>query len=145
VAKQIYCLACTSNRLKKRHDVLASRFKVKRRDALLLAVFYIAVGVAHIVVLAMSNFGLVTAGALAVLSFIAAYGLFMVKKWSVWFVIGLFFPQLVFGATTLYASTIAYSIYAEASFILLDALLVIFIVLSVISFAYVASKRKTFE
>ncbi len=124
---------------------MASRFKVKRRDALLLAVFYAAVGVAHIAVLALSNFGLVTAGALAILSFIAAYGLFTVKKWSIWFVMGLFFPQLVFGATTLYASTLTYSLYPEASFILLNVLLAIFIVLSIISFAYVAAKRKTFE
>lgn len=124
---------------------MASRFKVKRLDALFLAVFYAAVGVAQIAVLAMTNFGLVTAGALAVLSFIAAYGLFTVKKWSIWLVILLFFPQLVFGASTLYASTVAYTLYSGVSFIILDALLIIFIVLSFISFVYVASKRKTFE
>lgn len=124
---------------------MASMFKVKRRDALLLAVFYAAVGVAQIAVLAMTNFALVTAGALAVLSFIAAYGLFTVKKWSIWLVILLFFPHLAFGASTLYASTVAYTIYSGVSFVILDALLVIFIALSFISFVYVASKRKTWE
>lgn len=102
-------------------------------------------GVAQIAVLAMTNFSLVTSGALAVLSFIAAYGLFTVKKWSIWLVILLFFPLLGFGASTLYASTVAYTIYSGVSFILLDALLIIFMVLAFISFVYVASKRKTWE
>jgi len=118
---------------------------VKRRDGLLLAVFYTIVGVAQITVLALSNFRLVTAGALAVLSLIVAYGLFTVKKWSVWLVIGLFFPQVVFAAVTLYASILWYSFYPEVSLLLLDALLVSFIVLSFVSLVYVAAKRKTFQ
>jgi len=124
---------------------LMSRFKVKRRDGLMLAAFYAAVGVAQIVVLALSNFRLVTSGALAVLSFIAAYGLFTVKKWSVWLVIGLFFPQVIFGAVALCASIVWYSIYQEVSLLLLDALLVLFIVLSLVSFIYVAARKETFK
>jgi len=84
-------------------------------------------------------------GALAILSLIAAYGLFTTKKWSVWLVISLFFPQVVFGATTLYSSISLYSFPQEASLLLLDASLVVFIVLSLVSFLYVAVKRKTFE
>jgi len=117
---------------------------VKRRDGLLLAVFYGVVGVAEIAVLVMSNF-LPMAGALAVLSLIAAYGLFMAKKWSVWLVIGLFFPQFVFGVVTLYASILAYSVYPVINLLLLDALLILFIVLSFISFVYLAAKRKSFQ
>lgn len=125
--------------------MLKSRLKVKRRDGLLLAVFYAIVGVAQIIVLALTNFGLFTSGVLAVLCFIAAYGLFTVKKWAVWLVIGLLFPQVVFGAVTLYASILLYSFYPEVSFLLLDVLLVFFIVLSLVSFLYVAAKRKTFQ
>jgi len=75
----------------------------------------------------------------------AAYGLLTSKKWSVWLVIGLFFPQVVFGASTLYAFIIWYSSYPEISLLLLDALLISFIILSLISFVYVAAKRKTFQ
>ena len=124
---------------------MASWFKVKRRDALLLAIFYAVIGVAQIVILALTNFRLPTAGPLAVLSLVAAYGLLTVKKWSVWLVIGLFFPQLAFGAWSLYASALRYSLYQEASFLLLNVLLVLFIVLSFISFVYVTAKRKTFQ
>jgi len=120
---------------------LKSKLKVKRRDGLLLAIFYIIVGVVQIIALASANFTLFTSGVLAVLSFIAAYGLFTVKKWSVWLVIGLFFPQFVFGASIILAS-----MTQQLSFMLLNitpALIVI--VLSFISFAYVAAKRKTFQ
>jgi len=122
---------------------LASRLKVKRRDGLLLAVFYAVVGVAEIVVLVTSKF-LPVAGALALLSLIAAYGLLMAKRWSVWLVIALFFPQLVFGVVSLYANIVFYGI-SEVSALLLSSALVVFIVLSFISFVYVTAKRKTFE
>jgi len=124
---------------------LTSRLKVKRRDGLLLAVFYIVVGVSQLVVLALSNFALFTSGILAVVSFVTAYGLFTVKNWSVWLVIGLFFPQLVFGVATLYDSLVIYTLYQEAVFMLLNIALAAFIVLSFVSFVYVAAKRKSFQ
>lgn len=123
---------------------MKSRLSVKRRDGLLLAIFYVVIGIAEIAVLVMSNF-LPIAGALAVLSLIAAYGLLMTRKWSVWLVIGLFFPQLVFGVVTLYASILAYSLYPAVNLLLLDALLISFIVLSFVSFVYVTAKRKSFQ
>lgn len=123
---------------------MKSRLSVKRRDGLLLAIFYVVIGIAEIAVLIMSNF-LPIAGALAVLSLIAAYGLLMTRKWSVWLVIGLFFPQLVFGVVTLYASILAYSLYPAVNLLLLDALLISFIVLSFVSFVYVTAKRKSFQ
>lgn len=118
---------------------------MKRRDGLLLAVFYAVTGVAQIVVLALTNFRFFPSGAFAVLSFVAAYGLFTVKKWSVWLVIALFFPQFVFGAITLYASILRYVSYQEAAFMLLNIALATFIVLSFVSFVYVAAKRKNFQ
>jgi len=119
--------------------------KVKRRDGLLLAVFYIVVGVSQLIVLALSNFALFTSGILAVVSFVTAYGLFTVKNWSVWLVIGLFFPQLVFGVATLYDSLVIYTLYQEAVFMLLNIALATFIVFSFVSFVYVAAKRKSFQ
>jgi len=124
---------------------LKSKLKIKRRDGLLLALFYIIIGVAQIVVLTLTNFRFFPSGAFAVLSFIAAYGLFTVKKWSVWLVIGLFFPQFVFGVVILYASILTYASYQEAAFLLLNIALATFIVLSFVSFVYVAAKRKSFQ
>ena len=124
---------------------LKTKLSVKRRDGLLLAVFYSVVGVAQLVILALLNFAPFIFGILAVLSFIAAYGLFAVKKWSVWLVIGLFFPQFVFGVVTLYAAFLQYTAYQDITLLLLNIALAIFIVLIFISFIYLATKRKSFR
>jgi len=123
---------------------MASKLKIKRRDALLLAVFYAVVGVLQLATLAL-DIRMFWIGALAVLSLVAAYGLFTVQKWSVWLVIGLFFPQIVFGASTLYYLIVDYSFSMETTVLLLDTALAVFIFLSFISFIYVAAKRKTFQ
>jgi len=123
---------------------MASKLKIKRRDALLLAVFYAVVGVLQLATLALDT-RMFWIGALAVLSLVAAYGLFTVQKWSIWLVIGLFFPQIVFGASTLYYLIVDYSFSMETTILLLDTALAVFIFLSFVSFIYVAAKRKTFQ
>jgi len=124
---------------------LVSRFKVKRRDTLLLAVFYAIVGILQLAALALLDVRMVWIGALAILSLLAAYGLFTVRKWSVWLVISLFFPQMVFGAWTLYGLVSLYSFSFDMTSLLLEVSLSLFIVLYLASFVYVAAKRKSFE
>lgn len=126
-------------------DPLTSMLKIKRRDGLLLAIFYAVVGVLQLATLAILDVRMAWIGALAILSLIAAYGLLTAQKWSVWLVIGLFFPQVVFGAMTLYSSITLYSLPQEANLLLLDISLIVFIALSLVSFIYVTAKRKTFE
>jgi hypothetical protein len=123
---------------------LTSRFKIKRRDALLLAIFYGIVGVLQLASLAL-DVRMMWIGILAILSLTAAYGLLRARKWSVWLVIMLFFPQVVFGAFTLYGSIALYSFNPEVTLLLLEAALAVFIVLFFISFVYVAAKRNTFQ
>ena len=124
---------------------MVSRFKVKRRDTLLLAVFYAIVGILQLAALALLDVRMVWIGALAILSLLAAYGLFTVRKWSVWLVISLFFPQMVFGAWTLYGLVSLYSFSFDMTSLLLEVSLSLFIVLYLASFVYVAAKRKSFE
>jgi len=124
---------------------MVSRFRVGRRDGLLLAIFYTVVGILQLVLLVVLDVRMMWIGALAILSLIAAYGLLTAQKWSVWLVIGLFFPQVTFGSVTLYSSISLYSFPQEVSLLLLDVSLILFIVLSFVSFVYVAAKRKTFE
>ncbi len=123
---------------------LTSRLKVKRRDGLLLAVFYAVVGILQLATLAVIDIRMMWIGALAILSLIAAYGLFTSRKWAVWLVIGLFFPQAVFGIFTLYGVISLYS-SAELIPLLMEISLGAFLFLSLVSFIYVATKRNTFE
>ncbi len=124
-----------------KHD-LKAKLKVMHMDGLLLAVFCTAVGIAQLGILALSDFELYPYGVLAVLSFIAAYGLLTVKNWSIWLMIGLFFPQFVFGTVTLYASILRYTMYQEVAILLLNITLTIFVFLTFLSFVYVTAKRK---
>jgi hypothetical protein len=123
---------------------LTSRFKIKRRDGLLLAIFYAVVGILQLATLAIVDIRMVWIGALAILSLIAAYGLFTARKWAAWLVIGLFFPQAIFGLSTLYGVV---SLYSSAGLVplLMEISLGAFVVLSLVSFLYVAAKRNTFE
>ncbi len=126
---------------------MTSRFQIKRRDALLLAVFYAVVGLLQIAILVLSSSSIIPphVGALAILSLIAAYGLLRAKKWSVWLVIVLFFPQIVFGAFSLYATMILYALIPDVALLLANVALAFFMILSFLSFVYVAAKRKTFQ
>ena len=121
---------------------MKSIFKAEHRNVLLLAIFQIIVGIIHIIVLA-SNLMIFTSAILAVLSFITAYGLLTSKKWAVWLVIALFFPQLAFGAATLNAALVSYAVYQESTFMLLSVGFAAFIVLSFVVFVYAAAKRNS--
>jgi hypothetical protein len=122
---------------------LKSIFKAEHRNVLLLAIFQIIVGIVHIIVLALSNPMIFTSAILALLSFIASYGLLTSKKWAVWLVIALFFPQLAFGAATLNAAIVSYNVYQESTYMLLGAGFAVFIILSFIVFVYAAAKRNS--
>ena len=124
---------------------MTSRLKVKRRDGLLLAVFYAVVGILQLATLAVVDIRMMWIGALAILSLIAAYGLFTARRWAVWLVIGLFFPQAVFAVFSLYGVISLYSLSAELIPLLMEVSLGAFLVLSLVSFIYVAAKRETFE
>ena len=123
---------------------MTSRFKVKRRDGLLLAIFHAVVGILQLATLALLDIRMMWIGVLAILSIIAAYGLFTVRRWSVWLVVGLFFPQVVFGVWTLYGAISLYSLSLEMVPLLLEISLIVFVLLSVASFLYVTAKRNTF-
>ncbi len=118
-------------------------FKEGHISVLLLAVFQIIVGVVHVGVLALSDPRIFTSAILAVFSFIAAFGLLASKKWAIWLVIALFFPQLAFGAATLNVALVNYGVSLDSTYLLLGAGFVVFIIVSFIAFAYVAAKRNS--
>jgi len=115
-----------------------SGFKIERWDTTLLSVFYLISGIVYFVILALDFSNLVTVF-LGFLSLIIAYGLIKMKKWTVPFVVALFFPQITFGIFALYASV------AMSQEILFNLALIIHIILLTICFLYIAVKRKEFQ
>ena len=119
--------------------------KVEKLGVLAVSIFYVIVGGAEAIVLALSNFRLIHVGPLAVLSLITAYGLLRMKKWSVFLVTILFFPAITFGASVLYASVIRETFYPSVDVLLFHLALIVYLILTLIALIYVVAVRKDFK
>ena len=124
---------------------LKSKLKVERLGVLAASIFYVIVGGAEAIVLALSNFRLVHVGPLAVLSLITAYGLLRMKRWSVFLVTILFFPAIAFGASTFYASVMRQTFYPSVDVLLFHLALIAYLILTLIALIYVVAVRKDFK
>ena len=124
---------------------LKSKLKVERLGVLMASIFYVIVGGAEAIILALSNFRLVHVAPLAVLSLITAYGLLRMKKWSVFLVTILFFPAITFGASVLYASVIRETFYPSVDVLLFHLALIVYLILTLIALIYVVAVRKDFK
>jgi hypothetical protein len=122
---------------------LKSKLKVENPAVFLFSIFYAVAGAAKIFFLATTNF---TApphlGVLGLLSLITAYGLFGMRRWSVLLVTALFFLGITFGTTTLYDSIVLQTFEGA---LLFHVVLIIYLIVTVAAFIYVAAKRKEFE
>ena len=122
---------------------LKSKLKVENPAVLLFSVFYAVAGAAKIFILVVTNF---TApphlGVLGLLSLIATYCLFRMRRWLVLLVTALFFLGITFGATTLYDSIVLQTFEGA---LLFHVALTAYMIMTVVAFIYVAAKRKDFE
>ena len=114
------------------------RFKIERWDTTLLSVFYLISGIAYFLILALSNFSNPVTVFLGFLSLIITYGLIKMKRWTVPFIVALFFPQITFEAFAFYAS-----VATDQSYIALA--LIIHMILLMLCLLYTAAKRKEFQ
>jgi hypothetical protein len=120
-----------------------SKLKVENPVVLLFSVFYIIAGAVEVFYLAAQNFAAPPhIGALGLLSLITAYGLFKMRRWSVLLVTALFFLGITFGATTLYNSVILQTFEGE---LLFHIALIVYMIMLLTAFIYVAAKREKFE
>jgi uncharacterized membrane protein (DUF2068 family) len=124
---------------------LKSKLKVEKLGVLAASIFYVIVGGAETIILALSNFRLIHVGPLAVLSLITAYGLLRMKKWSVFLVTILFFPAITFGASTFYASVMRQTFYPSVDVLLFHLALIAYLILTLIALIYVVAVRKDFK
>jgi uncharacterized membrane protein (DUF2068 family) len=122
-----------------------SRHIPEDRWVFVFCVFYALSGLAGAGILALSNFRLVTAGILGALSLLTSYGLFRMKKWSVWLVMALFLPEMAFGITTLYFSSLMQSFFPTVEVLLFHLTLIAYLILVFISFFYLMTKKKKFK
>ena len=109
----------------------------------LIAIFYIAVGIAQLGYFAIESFAAPAhIPVLGILSLIAAYTIFTMKKWAVPLVAGLFFVGITFGATTL-LNSIALQTFGGA--MLFHVALIAYMIILLIASIYVVKSKETFN
>ncbi len=112
---------------------------------LTFSIFYLVAAGALLLILVLSSFEIVTVGFLGVLSFVLSFGLFRMKRWAVWLVVALFFPEMTFGLSTLYILVSMQAFYSSVATLLLNLALIFYVLLCFISLAYVVTKRENFQ
>jgi len=121
---------------------LKFKLKVENPIVLLFSIFYAIVGIAFLFIFVFYSFQLLHLGIIGVLSLITAYGVFRMEKWAVWLVVTLFFLGTTFGAITLYDSIVLQTFEGA---LLFHLTLIVYLIMTVVAFIYVAAKRKNFE
>ena len=115
---------------------VGSKLKIENKGMFATSVFYAVVGIVFLVLLAMANFP-VHLAVIGIFSLITAYGLFMKRTWTPWFVVILFFVGTTFSAFMIY--------YVIGTDGLVGTGALVYLILTWVFTAFVVMKRKTFE
>ena len=70
---------------------LRSRLQMEYKGMFFFAIFYLVAGIVNFIILGVYGLGLFHIALVAVLSLLAAFGLYRLQSWSLWFIVGLFF------------------------------------------------------
>ena len=117
--------------------------KIENPAMRLIALFYIAVGIAEIGYFVIeSSIAPLHIPVLGILSLITAYSLFTMKKWALPLVVGLFFVGITFGTTTLYNSIL---LQTFGGAMLFHITLIIYMIILLIASVYVVTQRESFS
>ena len=109
----------------------------------IIAIFYIAVGIAEIGYFAIESFAApLHIPVLGILSLITAYSLFTMKKWTLPLVVGLLLLGITFGATTL-SNSVALQTFGGA--MLFHIALIAYMLVLLIASIYIVAKRENFN
>ena len=119
------------------------RLKIDNPIVFSFSLFYIIVGAVELIYVVIESFAVPPhIGVLGLLSLITAYGLVRMRKWSVLFAVALFFLGTTFSATTLYNSIILQTFEGAPLF---HTALIVYTIVSFLTFVYVVMKREEFE
>jgi len=123
---------------------LKSILGVEKLGVAVVSIFYVIAGIVQLVIVAIS--AVPPVGVLAVLCLIAAYGLIKMRRWAVWLVMMLLFPEITLAAMPLYASiTQQQALFPNLEWSLLQLTLVIYAIAILVASIYVLVKRQDFH
>jgi hypothetical protein len=124
---------------------LQSRLGIEYRGMFFFAVFYLVVGVVNFIILGMYGFGLFHVALVAVLSLIAAFGLYRLQNWSLWLIVGLSFIATTHIAIMLNAFLTSYTATPNISSLFTIIAWTVYLILTWIATIYVAAKRQNLK
>jgi len=123
---------------------LKSMLEVEKSGIAIVSIFYLIAGIAQLVILAISP--IMPIGVLAISCLIVAYGLIKMRKWAVWLVMILLFPEITFATAALYASIMQQqSFFLSLEWLLLNLMLVIYVIATLVASVYILAKREDFQ
>ena len=123
---------------------LKSIFGVEKLGVAVVSIFYVIAGIAQLAVLVMS--AIPPLGVLAISCLIVAYGLIKMRRWAVWLLLILLFPEITFATTTLYASIMQQqTFFPNLEWLLFNLLLVIYVIATISASIYILAKRQDFH
>jgi len=123
---------------------LKSILRVEKLGVAVVSIFYVIAGIVQIVILAMS--AIPPIGVLAILCLISAYGLIKMRKWAVWLVMILLFPEITLAVTPLYVSVMQQqAFFPNFEWALFQIMLVIYVIATLVASVYILVKRQDFH
>ncbi len=121
---------------------LRSKLGIEYKGMFFFALFYLVAGVANFVILGIYGFSLFHVALVAVLSLIAAYGLYRVQRWSLWVVVALFFIATTYDAFLLNAFWASYATILDVGSLFAVIALIAYLILTLVATIYVVARRK---
>jgi len=117
---------------------------VERLGVAVVSIFYVIAGVAQFIILVLSNFAPIAV--LAIVCLITAYGIIKTRKWAVWLVMILLFPEITFATATLCASIMQQQgFFPNLELLLFHLMLIIYVIATLAASIYILVKRQDFH
>lgn len=124
---------------------LLSKLEIEYRGMFFFTIFYLIAGIANFVIAGMGGLRLFHVALVAILSLIAAFGLYKLQRWSLWFVVALFFISTTYGAFMLNAFWTNYAINSNINDLLAVIAWALYLLFTWVATIYVAAKRKNLK
>ncbi len=121
---------------------LLSRLGAKYKGTFFFALFYLMVGVLNFVILGIYGQNLFHVALIAVLSLIAAFGLYRLQNWTLWLVVAIFFIATTHIAFMLNAFWTIYVANPDITNLFSVLTWMMYLILTWTATLYIAAKRK---
>jgi len=120
---------------------LKSKFSKENLGITLCSLFYLITGLLNLAVLTWQGFEFPHLALIGFLSLITAYGLFIFKRWVLWFVVVMFPLTLTYSFYTLQYTIVKYSFSGSVEILLFNISFLVYPILSLVALIYTYARK----